>query len=48
MQIILKDEDEGNISRRTNSINLVICAERVSGCLERELVGIFEIEEGRI
>ena len=48
MQIILKDEDEGNISRRTNSIDLVICAGRVSGCLERELVGIFEIEEGRI
>ena len=48
MQIMLKDENERNISRRTNSIDLVIYAERISRCLERELVRRFRIREGRI
>ena len=48
MQIILKDKDKGNISRRTNSMDLVIYIRRISKCLEREFVERFEIKRSRI
>ena len=48
MQIILKNENKENTSRRTNLINLVIYIRRISGCLEREFVERFGISGGRI
>jgi len=41
MQIIYKNKDEGGGSRRTNSIDVVICVERISRCLEGEYIGGF-------
>ena len=34
MQALYKDEDERYISRGTDSMNFVICTERISGYLE--------------
>ena len=36
MQIIFEDENEGEYSRRTGAVGVVICAKRVSGCVERK------------
>ena len=36
MQTICKNEDEGKYSRRIGAVGIVICAERVGGCLERK------------
>ena len=36
MQIVFEDKDEGNNSRRTSSMGPLICAERISRCIEGE------------
>ena len=41
MQIVFKDEDKGSGSRRTNPMNLIICARRIGKYLERKCVGRF-------
>ena len=42
MQALYKDEDEGYISRGTDSMNLVICTKRISRYLEGKYFGRFE------
>ena len=39
MQAIHTNEDERGTSGRTNSIGIVICAGRISGCLEGKCNG---------
>ena len=39
MQVILEDEDEGDISRRAGAVGVIICAGRVSGRMEGECDG---------
>ena len=41
MQIIYKNENERGGSGRTDLIGVVICAERISKCLEGEYIGGF-------
>ena len=48
MYVILKDEDEGKIGRRTGSMNTIICTRRIGKCIEREFVGRFRIRKSRI
>jgi len=39
MQAILKNEDEGRYSRRTDTVNFVICVGRISRHLEIKYIG---------
>ena len=50
MQIIFENEDKRNNSREANSMNPVICTERISGCVKGEYVRRFGGREilGRI
>ena len=48
MQIILEDEVERSNSRRTSSMGFVICAGRISGCLERKHYGGIRIGGSRV
>ena len=41
MQIVYKNEDERSSSRRTDPVDFVIYARRISRCVEREYVGGF-------
>ena len=36
MQAILEDEDEGDISGRVSAVGAIICAGRVSKCVEEK------------
>ena len=36
MQVIFENEDEGGDSRRTGTIDPLICIGRISGCIEGE------------
>jgi len=42
MQAIFKDTDERRCSERTDLVNIVLYARRISTHLEGEYVGIFE------
>jgi len=48
MQAIFKNENEGRCSRRTDSVDIVICAREISGHLEREYVGGFGVRKFRV
>ena len=48
MQTISEDKDERDNDRETNPMNLVICTERVSRCVEGEYAGRFRGRENRI
>ena len=39
MQVIYKDEVEGEHDGRTDTIGINICARRISGCMEGECDG---------
>jgi len=41
MQTIHKNEDERGNSGRADSMGIVVCVGRVSGCMERKYVGRF-------
>ena len=45
---MLKNKDEENNSRGTDSMDFVICAERIGGCMKGEFVKEFRIWESRI
>ena len=38
MQVVYKDEDEGGTTRRIGPVDAVLCARRVSKCVERKCV----------
>ena len=45
---MLKNKDEENNSRGTDSMDFVICAGRIGGCMKGEFVKEFRIWESRI
>jgi len=44
---ILEDKNKKNISGRTNSMNIIICIEKIGRCMEEEFVGEFRIRISR-
>ena len=48
MQAILEDEDEGNISGRASVVGAIVCAGRVSRCVEGECNGGVRVRRNRI
>ena len=48
MQVILENENEGDISERTSIVGVIICAGRVSRCVEGECNGGVRVRGGRI
>jgi len=48
MQIILKDKDERNSSRRANPVCAIIYTGKINGYVERKYIGGSGIREDRI
>ena len=48
MQAILEDEDEGDIGGRASVVGTIICAGRVSRCVEGECNGGIRVRRNRI
>ena len=48
MQIIFKNKDKENNSRRLNSVDIIICIERVSRCIEGKHIRRFKISGSRV
>jgi len=46
MQVVHKDEDEGDGSRGVDSVDVIICVRKISRCLEGECLR--EVERRRI
>ena len=48
MQTILEDKDEGDISGRASVVGAIVCAGRVSKCVEGERNGEVRVREDKI
>ena len=48
MQVIYKNEVEGGVGRRTSIVDIIICAERDSGCAEGKHNGGIRVRRSKI